>query len=248
MIRGLKVVVVMPSYNASKTLEWTYSEIPHHIVDEVILVDDKSNDNTVEVARKLGIKNMLVHDNNMGYGGNQKTCFNFALSLNADIIILLHPDYQYTPKLIGALCEMISTGIYDVVLASRILCGSALKGGMPIYKYIANRILTFFQNIILNQKISEYHTGYRAYRSKVLQTINYSLNSNDFIFDNEIISQIIINKFCVGEISCPAKYFPEASSIHFYQSIRYGIGIIRVSIEHFLHQTSIKKINRNLPK
>lgn len=235
-----KLIVVLPSYNASKTLRATLEEIPMHLVDDLVLVDDGSNDATPALARELGIRNIIVHDRNKGYGANQKTCFDNALALQADIIILLHPDYQYSPKLIGALYEMISSGIYDVVLASRILGGKALQGGMPLYKYISNRALTFMQNLLLREKISEYHTGYRAYTRSVLENIRYHDNSDGFIFDNEILSQILMKGYRIGEISCPAKYFPEASSIRLRASITYGLGILRVIVQHLLFKAGIK--------
>ncbi|MGI6321218.1 MAG: glycosyltransferase family 2 protein [Bacteroidales bacterium] len=231
----------MPAYNAAKTLEKTYGEIPLDIVDEVILVDDASTDNTIEVAKKLGIKHILVHEKNQGYGANQKSCYNKALTLNPDIIIMLHPDYQYTPKLIPSIAHLITSGYYDVVLASRILGKGAIKGGMPIYKYIANRFLTLVQNILINEKLSEYHTGYRAYKTDVLKSINYQSNSNDFVFDNEVISQIVMKNYKIGEISCPTKYFPEASSINFKRSVKYGFGVLNTSFKHFLHKSRIIK-------
>lgn len=220
----------MPAYNAEQTLEKTYREIPFDIVDDVILTDDGSNDDTIRVANELGIREIQAHTRNKGYGGNQKTCYNRALELNADIIIMLHPDYQYTPKLIASMAHVIANGLYPVVFASRILGKGALKGGMPLIKYIANRGLTFFQNILLNQKLSEYHTGYRAFSAEVLRDINYNENSNDFIFDNEIISQIFYHAHEIAEITCPTKYFKEASSINLRRSFIYGIGVLRVSI------------------
>ena len=220
----------MPAYNAAQTLEKTYSEIPFDIVDEVILTDDSSNDNTIKVDEKLGIRGIQKHSNNKGYGGNQKTCYNRALELNADIIIMLHPDYQYTPKLITSMAYIIANGVYPVVFASRILGKGARKGGMPLIKYIANRILTLFQNILLNQKLSEYHTGYRAFSAEVLRKINFNTNSDDFIFDNEIIAQIFYQGFEIAEITCPTKYFKEASSINLRRSFIYGLGVLRVSI------------------
>ena len=244
MLNNKKIVVVLPAYNAEKTLEKTIGELPHLIVDEVILTDDYSKDKTVELAQKLSIKHIIKHPNNKGYGANQKTCFDRALSLNADIIVLLHPDYQYTPKLIHAMCCIIADGVYPVVFGSRILGKGALKGGMPIYKYIANRFLTFVQNIIINQKLSEYHTGLRAYSSDVLRQVNYNANKNGFIFDNEIISQIFMKKYEIGEITCPTRYFKEASSINLRNSIIYGLGVLRVSAEHFLHKNGFKKFKR----
>jgi len=239
MISNKKVVVVLPAYNAEHTLERTYEEIPFDVVDEVVLVDDSSSDHTVEQAQKLNIKHVIKHDINKGYGGNQKTCYDKALELGGDIIIMLHPDYQYTPKLITAMASIIANGLYPVVLGSRILGKGALKGGMPIYKYVANRILTYIQNVLLNEKLSEYHTGYRAFSAKVLQRINYEDNSDDFIFDNQILSQIIYAGYEIGEITCPTKYFEEASSINMSRSITYGLGVIGVSIKHFLQKRGL---------
>jgi len=240
MIYGKRVIVVMPAYNAEKTLIKTYNEIPKDIVDDIILTDDASSDNTAKVAQKLNIKT-IVHQTNKGYGANQKTCYTEALKLNPDIIIMLHPDYQYSPKLIPAMASMIALGGYDVVLASRILGRGALKGGMPLYKYIANRILTFIENILLNQKLTEYHTGYRAYSRKVLETIPFMKNSDDFIFDNEILVQIRYFNFNIAEISCPSKYFPEASSINFRRSVKYGFGVLATSFKYILQKLKIKK-------
>lgn len=239
MLKNKKIVVVMPAFNASKTLESTYHEIPHSLVDEVILVDDASTDNTVEVARKLGIKHILIHDKNKGYGANQKSCYQKALELDADIIIMLHPDYQYTPLLIPAMVELLNTELYEVVLASRILGKGALIGGMPYYKYLSNRFLTFVQNVLISQKLSEYHTGYRAYSAEVLKSINFENNSDDFVFDNEVLSQIVMRNYKIAEISCPTKYFPEASSINFSRSVKYGLGVLSTSIKHFLHKKRI---------
>jgi glycosyltransferase involved in cell wall biosynthesis len=234
MYKKKKVVVVMPAYNASKTLLATFNEIPFPLVDEVILVDDNSKDNTVEVAKSIGIKEVIIHDCNMGYGGNQKTCYNRALELGGDIIVMLHPDYQYTPKLIEAMVTIIGNDLYPVVFGSRILGTGALKGGMPVYKYIANRILTFVQNLLMGQKLSEYHTGFRAFDSKVLKNIHYQKCNNDFIFDNELIAQIFWNNYDIAEVTCPTKYFDEASSINFRRSLKYGLGVLRVSFLYFL--------------
>lgn len=234
MIHGKKVIVVMPAYNAEKTLEQTYEEIPRNIVDEVILTDDCSRDGTVEKARALGINEVLVHRSNKGYGGNQKTCYNRALELGADIVIMLHPDYQYTPKLIEAMAYIIANGVYPVVFGSRILGKGALKGGMPIIKYISNRILTFTQNVLINQKLSEYHTGYRAFSAEVLRKVNYNVDSDDFILDNEMAAQIFWEGYEIGEVTCPTKYFDDASSINFRRSAIYGLGVIRVSIVYRL--------------
>lgn len=247
MIHGKKIVVVMPAYNAEKTLQQTYSEIPMDIVDEVILTDDHSRDDTVEKARELGIKEVLVHKKNTGYGGNQKTCYDRALELGADIVIMLHPDYQYTPKLIESMAYVIANDVYPVVFASRILGKGARKGGMPLIKYIANRILTFTQNILINQKLSEYHTGYRAFSAEVLRSINYSVDSDDFVFDNEMAAQIFYAGYEIGEVTCPTKYFDDASSINLWRSSVYGIGVLRVSFVYRLckwHLAKSKLFNR----
>ena len=239
MINSKKIVVVMPAYNASETLEKTYNEIPFPLVDEVILVDDHGSDNTYEIAKSLGVNHVIRHEYNKGYGGNQKTCYNKALELKADIVVMLHPDYQYTPKLIESMCYLIANDLYPVVLGSRILGKGALRGGMPTYKYIANRILTLFQNILMNQKLSEYHTGFRAFSSDVLKNISYNNNSDDFIFDNQMLAQIMFKNYLIGEITCPTKYFEEASSINFQRSSVYGIGVIITSIKYFLTKTKI---------
>lgn len=241
MIQGKKLVVVLPAYNAEQTLQSTFAEIPLDIVDEVVLVDDASSDNTAELAKKLGISHIIRHEKNRGYGGNQKTCYKKALDLNADIIIMLHPDYQYTPQLISPMASMIASGQYDMVLGSRILGKGALKGGMPLYKYIANRVLTFVQNVLISEKLSEYHTGYRAYSRTILETVDFENNSEDFVFDNEFISQTVFAKFRIGEISCPTKYFKEASSINFSRSVKYGLGVLRVSLQHFFARVGIFK-------
>jgi glycosyltransferase involved in cell wall biosynthesis len=233
MIENKSIAVVLPAYNAEKTLESTFREIPGDIVDHVILVDDGSSDRTVEIARNLGIQHIIEHNRNKGYGGNQKTCYDKALEINADIIVMLHPDYQYTPKLIHAMCYLIADGVYKVVLGSRILGKGALKGGMPVYKYVSNRILTFIQNILLNQKLSEYHTGYRAFDAEVLRTINYHINSDDFVFDNQMIAQIFWAGYEIAEITCPTKYFEEASSINFRRSLKYGMGVLWTAISYF---------------
>ena len=226
MINQKKIVVVLPAYNAALTLEKTYREIPFDIVDEVVLVDDSSKDDTVEVARRLNIRNIIRHESNKGYGGNQKSCYDKALELGADIVIMLHPDYQYTPKLISAMASIIANDVYPVVLGSRILGQGALRGGMPLYKYFFNRILTLSQNTLMNQKLSEYHTGYRAFSAAVLRKINYHLNSDDFVFDNQMLAQILWHGFTIGEVSCPTKYFKEASSINFQRSLKYGFGCL----------------------
>jgi glycosyltransferase involved in cell wall biosynthesis len=241
MYLNKKVVVVLPSYNASSTLKQTYDEIPFDIVDEVVLVDDKSIDNTVEVAKSLGIAHIIIHDENKGYGGNQKSCYDKALSLNADIVVMLHPDYQYSPKLMRAMVSIIGEDLYEVTFGSRILGKGALNGGMPMYKYIANRILTAIQNLLMNQKLSEYHTGYRAYSAKVLKTIPYQKNSDDFVFDNQIVAQIFHAKFEIGEITCPTKYFEESSSISFTRSVTYGFGVLNVSFRYFLVRLKLMK-------
>lgn len=243
MINNKKIIVVLPAYNAELTLERTYKEIPFDIVDDVILVDDNSKDKTVEVARSLGIKNIIVHEKNKGYGGNQKSCYTKALELGADIVVMLHPDYQYTPKLIHSMCYVIANEVYPVVLGSRILGRGALKGGMPLYKYIFNRLLTLFQNILMNQKLSEYHTGYRAFSAAVLRKINFLANSDDFVFDNQMLAQIFYAGYQIAEITCPTKYFEEASSINFRKSIKYGLGVLKTSILYFLNKLGIIKSN-----
>lgn len=235
MINEKRVVVVMPAYNAAQTLEQTYAEIPFNIVDDVILVDDASSDATSSVARELGIRHVIKHERNKGYGGNQKTCYNKALEIGADIVIMVHPDYQYTPKLIPAMASIIGQGLYPVVLGSRILGKGALKGGMPYYKYVANRFLTLFQNILINQKLSEYHTGYRTFSKEVLQGVDYEANSDDFVFDNQMLSQVVMAGYEIAEVTCPTKYFEEASSINFRRSATYGLGVLRVSIIHRLN-------------
>lgn len=241
MVKGKKIVVVLPAYNAEKTLKRTYDEIPFDIVDEVVLVDDYSKDNTSEVGRQIGIKHVIRHEKNKGYGGNQKTCYDKALELGADIVIMLHPDYQYTPLLIPAMSELIASGLYPAVLGSRILGKGALKGGMPMYKYIFNRCLTLAQNVIINQKLSEYHTGYRAFSSEVLKSIKYHKNSDDFVFDNQMISQIFYAGFQIAEITCPTKYFDDASSINFRRSATYGMGVLSTSFRHFFNKIGLIK-------
>lgn len=239
MLNNKKIVVVLPAYNASRTLEQTYREIPMDLVDDVVLVDDHSRDDTADVARKLGIRHVIRHEKNKGYGGNQKTCYDTALSLDADIVVMLHPDYQYTPKLIPSMAYLMANELYDVVLGSRILGKGALAGGMPIYKYIANRILTFTQNVLVNHKLSEYHTGYRAFTKEVLLGIDYHANDDDFVFDNEMLSQIIYRNYRIAEVSCPTKYFKEASSINFKRSVVYGLGVLRVSFGHLLQRLGL---------
>jgi len=231
----------MPAYNAAKTLEQTYAEIPKDIVDEVILVDDASTDETVAVARALHITHIITHNSNKGYGANQKSCYEKALELKADIVIMLHPDYQYNPLLIPAMADLIATGVYPIVIGSRILGKGAVENGMPVYKYFFNRCLTLFQNILLNRKLSEYHTGYRAYDADVLHNINFMANSDDFVFDNQVLLQIINKNYAIGEISCPAKYFPEASSINFSRSCRYGWGIIMNTFGYLFNKWGVNK-------
>jgi glycosyltransferase involved in cell wall biosynthesis len=238
MLFGKKIVVVMPAYNAEATLRKTYAEIPLQYVDEVILVDDGSSDKTTEVAHSLGV-HTLVHKKNLGYGGNQKTCYTEALQLGADVVVMLHPDYQYTPNLIVAMSSLIAVGQYDVVLGSRILCQSSIKGGMPVYKYVANRALTFFENVMLGQKLSEYHTGYRAFSRQVLESLPLHENSDDFVFDNQMLAQIAWFGFRIGEVSCPTKYFAEASSINLRRSITYGLGVVRTSIAYRLEKMGL---------
>lgn len=231
----------MPAYNAEKTLEKTLSEVPSEIVDYIILVDDSSSDETSEVARKLQIPYVIRHEKNKGYGGNQKTCYNKALELNANIVVMLHPDYQYTPKLIHSMCYLIANEVYPVVFGSRILGVGAIQGGMPLYKYIANRFLTLFQNMLIRRKLSEYHTGFRAFDAKVLKKIDFQNNSDDFIFDNEIIAQIFNSGYEIAEITCPTRYFKEASSINFRRSLKYGMGVLKVSVLYRLHQWKLVK-------
>ena len=243
MYKGKKVIVVLPAYNAALTLEKTYKEIPFDIVDDVILCDDASKDNTSELAKEIGIQHVIVHEKNKGYGGNQKSLYNKALELGGDIVIMLHPDYQYTPMLIPAMVNIIGDELYPVVLGSRILGKGALKGGMPVYKYIANRFLTMTQNLLINYKLSEYHTGYRSFSREVSLGINYNENSDDFVFDNEMLSQIVYAGFDIAEVTCPTKYFEEASSINFQRSAKYGMGVLRVSASHFLQRIGLAKFN-----
>jgi glycosyltransferase involved in cell wall biosynthesis len=241
MYNGQKVAVVLPAYRAALTLQKTYAEIPFDLVDEVVLVDDKSPDNTVEVARQLGIGHIVIHDVNKGYGGNQKSCYDKARELGADIVVMLHPDYQYTPKLIASMITLIGNDVYPVVFGSRILGGGALKGGMPLYKYIFNRMLTLGQNLLMGEKLSEYHTGYRAFHRKVLEACPYHNCSDDFVFDNQMIAQIFWHRFEIAEITCPTKYFDEASSINFSRSMTYGLGVVAVSLRYFLARTGLKR-------
>lgn len=241
MYKDKKVVVVMPAYNAALTLEKTYAEVPLDLVDEVILCDDASKDATTALAKQLGVDHVITHPRNRGYGGNQKSLYNKALEIGADIVIMVHPDYQYTPLLIPTMCNIIGEGLYPVVLASRILGKGALKGGMPLYKYVANRFLTAFQNLLVSYKLSEYHTGYRAFSREVLEAINFNANDDDFVFDNEMLSQIIYHGFDIAEVTCPTKYFEEASSINFARSSKYGLGVLRVSIMHRLNKLGLVK-------
>jgi glycosyltransferase involved in cell wall biosynthesis len=244
MLNSKKIVVVLPAYNAEQTLEQTYHEIPRDIVDEVILVDDASTDNTIAVAKKIGIETAIQHVENRGYGGNQKTCYDTALSKGADIIIMLHPDYQYTPKLIPAIASMIASGLYQVVLGSRILGRGALRGGMPRYKYFSNRLLTLTQNFFMRQKLSEYHTGYRAFSREVIERINYHANSDDFVFDNEMVAQIFYAGYDIAEVTCPTKYFKEASSINLSRSIAYGLGVLGVTIQYVLQKLRFARFKK----
>ncbi len=238
MLHQRRIIVVMPAYNASKTLETTYREIPQEIVDDVILVDDGSSDDTVRRAKELGI-HTIVHIENRGYGGNQKTCYGEALSRGADIVVMVHPDYQYSPRLITAISSMIISGHYDLVLGSRILGGGALKGGMPLYKYVANRFLTLVENLLLGVKLSEYHTGFRAFSRRFLESVPIEANSNDFVFDNEVLAQAVYFGYKIGEISCPTRYFTDASSINFRRSLKYGIGVLGVSLKYVLSRSGM---------
>lgn len=241
MIDGKKVVVVFPAYNAAKTLEKTFNELPFDIVDETVLVDDASKDDTAALAQRIGINHVIVHDNNRGYGGNQKSCYNKAIEIGGDIVIMVHPDYQYTPLLVKAMCSIIANGVFPVVYASRILGKGALKGGMPWYKYVANRILTLSQNILINQKLSEYHTGYRAFDTSIFNKIDIEKNSDDFVFDNQITAQIFYAGFEIGEVTCPTKYFDDASSINLKRSSIYGLGVLWVSMQYRLQKMGLGK-------
>jgi glycosyltransferase involved in cell wall biosynthesis len=240
MLNGKKIVVVMPAYNAERTLEKTYHEIPFDVVDEVILVDDASRDRTAELSRRIGI-HTVVHERNLGYGGNQKSCYRAALDLGADIVVMVHPDYQYTPRLIPAMASMIAYGEFDAVLASRILGTGALKGGMPLYKYVANRFLTLFENVMLGHKLSEYHTGYRAFSREILEQLPLERNSNDFVFDNQMLAQIIWFGYQIGELTCPTKYFEDASSINFRRSVVYGMGVLQTAVQFRLNRWGIAR-------
>ena len=239
MINGKKLVVVLPAYNAERTLTQTVKEIPSDIVDDIILVDDASRDDTVAVAESLGINHVIRHEHNRGYGANQKTCYRKALELDADIVVMLHPDYQYTPRLLPAMASMVASDLFPVVLGSRILGGGAIRGGMPIYKYVANRVLTLFQNLCTGAKLSEYHTGYRAFSAEVLQAVDLERNSDDFIFDNQMLAQIIYKNLLIGEVTCPASYFEDASSINLQRSVIYGLGVLGVSVQHLVSRTGI---------
>jgi glycosyltransferase involved in cell wall biosynthesis len=236
MLLGQKLVVILPAYNAEKTLARTYAEIPMDIVDEVVLVDDHSTDRTAEVGRELGIRHVLVHPQNRGYGGNQKTCYNKALELEADLVVMLHPDYQYTPRLIESMAYLAAHKVYPVVIGSRILGKGALRGGMPLYKYVFNRMLTLTQNLLMGQKLSEYHTGYRLFTAEVLRNIPFEKNSDDFVFDNQMLAQVCFFGYEVGEVSCPTRYFDEASSINFRRSMVYGWGVLRVALMYRLQK------------
>ncbi len=242
MLQGKRIAVVLPAYNAAATLEKTFQEIPHDFVDEVLLVDDASQDDTVSVANSLGIRT-FVHPLNRGYGGNQKTCYREALRLDADVFVMLHPDYQYTPRLIPAMAAMVVSGQYDLVLGSRILGGTALKGGMPLYKYVANRFLTWFENLCTLAKLSEYHTGYRAFSRPLLETLPLGENSDDFVFDNQLIVQALYFGFRIGEISCPTRYRPDASSIDFWRSIRYGLGVMATALSYRLQKWGVLRLS-----
>lgn len=235
------MVVVLPAYNAARTLERTLTEIPREVVDEIVLVDDASHDRTVNEAHRLGLEHVIRHDANRGYGGNQKTCYEHALALGADVVVMLHPDYQYTPKLIPAMAGLVASGLFPAVLGSRILGGGALRGGMPVYKYIANRLLTLLQNLCSGAKLSEYHTGYRAFSAELLRALPLERNSDDFVFDNQMLAQILCGGHVIGEISCPTRYFPEASSINFRRSVVYGLGVLGVSLETLVARLGIAR-------
>jgi glycosyltransferase involved in cell wall biosynthesis len=246
VLKGKHIVVVMPAYNAERTLRRTYAEIPTDVVDDVILVDDKSRDQTADIARTLGIRT-IVHSKNLGYGGNQKTCYKEAIKLGADVVIMVHPDYQYTPKLITAMASLIAEGLFDCVLGSRILGVGALRGGMPRYKFVANRLLTFAQNLLLDYKLSEYHTGYRAFSRKLLETLPLETNEDGFVFDNQMLSQVIYAGFNIGEITCPTRYMEDSSSISFPKAVLYGIGVIKTSAAFRLHRWGFRKDRLFIP-
>lgn len=238
MLHNQKIVVVLPAYRAAKTVERTFRDLPMDVVDEILLVDDAGGDDTIEISRRLGIKT-LRHRSNLGYGGNQKTCYFEALAAGADVVVMVHPDYQYDPRLVPAMAAMVASGVYDAVLGSRI--GTARSGGMPLWKYVANRSLTAFENLFLGTKLTEFHTGYRAFSKRVLQTMPLLANSDDFVFDNQMIAQLVACKFRIGEISCPTKYFPEASSINFHRSTVYGIGVLQTSVQYRLWKLGLIK-------
>jgi glycosyltransferase involved in cell wall biosynthesis len=238
MLHGKRIVVVMPAYHAGRTLEATWRDLPHDIVDQVVVVDDASDDDTVAVARALGL-DVILHPHNMGYGANQKTCYREAIARSADIVVMVHPDYQYDPRLVTAMAGMVASGIYDMVLGSRILGSGALRGGMPAWKYLANRLLTLFENVMLGAHLSEYHTGYRAYSRSLLDALPWQRNSDDFVFDNQILAQAIIGRYGIGEVSVPTRYFAEASSIGFRRSVRYGFGVVGTTLLAFLARTGI---------
>lgn len=240
MMLGKRIVVVMPAYNAALTLEQTYREIPQDVVDDVVLVDDESQDDTPRVAHGLGIEHVIVHPHNRGYGGNQKTCYRQALALGADIVIMVHPDYQYSPKLIRAMAALIAEDVFDCVLGSRILGTGALKGGMPMHKYVANRLLTLFQNLVVGTKLSEYHTGYRAFSSKLLQTLPLDANAEGFVFDNQMLSQVLYAGYEIGEITCPTRYAGDSSSIDLPASVRYGLGVVATTLAYRAHRWGIQ--------
>ena len=238
MLLGKRIVVVMPAYHAGRTLEATWRDLPHDIVDQVVVVDDASDDDTVAVARSLGL-DVILHPHNMGYGANQKTCYREAIARGADIVVMVHPDYQYDPRLVTAMAGMVASGIYDMVLGSRILGSGALRGGMPLWKYLANRLLTLFENVMLGAHLSEYHTGYRAYSRSLLDALPWQRNSDDFVFDNQILAQAIVGRYGIGEVSVPTRYFAEASSIGFRRSVRYGFGVVGTTLLAFLARTGI---------
>ena len=238
MLLGKRIVVVMPAYHAGRTLEATWRDLPHDIVDQVVVVDDASDDDTVAVARSLGL-DVILHPHNMGYGANQKTCYREAMARSADIVVMVHPDYQYDPRLVTAMAGMVASGIYDMVLGSRILGSGALRGGMPLWKFLANRLLTLFENVMLGAHLSEYHTGYRAYSRSLLDALPWQRNSDDFVFDNQILAQAIVGRYLIGEVSVPTRYFAEASSIGFRRSVRYGFGVVGTTVLAFLARTGI---------
>ncbi len=242
MLDGKKICVVMPAYNAERTLEQTAAEVPRSVVDDIILVDDRSRDNTVEVARQLGL-HVIVHEKNRGYGGNQKTCYTAALARGADIVVMVHPDYQYTPKLIPALASCVASGLYDVALGSRILGGGSLRGGMPLYKYVANRLLTATENVLIGEKLSEYHTGYRAFSRTLLETLPLEENDDDFVFDNQMLVQAAYFGFKIAEVTCPTKYFDDASSINFSRSVKYGFGVLGAAVEFRLAKLGLREVS-----